>query len=102
MDTKILTEALEEIAKCEGMTLLGQDPEHEYIPRSYPGEERAHETGANKAFGQCAGIAKRALASANGAPDTECANCGLILTESELTSGSCPSCWNGQTRDEDD
>lgn len=53
--------ALKEIAAHEGQTLLGQSPEHEYVPNGYPEEDRAHEAGANKAFDQCAAIAKRAL-----------------------------------------
>ena len=35
-------------------------------------------------------------------PDCECTGCGGIFPESELTSGACKTCFNGQTRDEDD
>lgn len=63
-----LVEALEMISGLEGMTLLGQDPQHEFIPHAFPEEDRAHESGANKAFGQCAAIAKEALAKAKDPP----------------------------------
>jgi len=58
-----LVEALRLIGQMSGQTLLGQSPEHEFIPGAYPGEDRAHESGANKAFEQAAGVAQKALAA---------------------------------------
>ena len=51
-----LLKALEEIADCKGLTLLG----------SAANVEKAHEMGAVKAFNQCAAIAAEALAKAKG------------------------------------
>ena len=56
-----LRAALKGISECDGQTLLGCAPEHEYEPDLYPEEERAHQYGAYKAFNQCAAIAKAAL-----------------------------------------
>ena len=52
--------ALRQIAECSGQTLLGCAPDSEY-PDCPENEKRAHEYGANKAFEQCAAIAKNAL-----------------------------------------
>ena len=56
-----LEAALKGISECDGQTLLGCAPEHEYEPDLYPEEERAHQYGAYKAFNQCAAIALAAL-----------------------------------------
>jgi hypothetical protein len=51
------------VAECEGQTLIGCAPESEYDPVTTPSnEQRAHEYGAYKAFNQCAGMIKPALA----------------------------------------
>jgi hypothetical protein len=52
--TNVLRAALELIAAKEGMTLLGG--------RDCADPERAHQLGANRAFNDCAQIAKEALA----------------------------------------
>jgi len=46
--------ALEEIEAMGGMTLLGD--------QDFPGEDKAHQVGANKAFGQAATVAHAVLA----------------------------------------
>jgi hypothetical protein len=56
-----LQKVLEAIAACEGMTLLGCAP-GSYMDIASKDEQRAHEYGANKAFNQCASMAKQALA----------------------------------------
>ena len=57
-----LQEALERIEKCKGMTLLGGDPNDDNSPELRDlRTERAHQSGAAKAFDQCALIAEAAL-----------------------------------------
>lgn len=57
-----LLAALREIAECEGKCLLG--PEHDRFPGL-----QLHEQGSHKAFNECAGIAKAAIAAAEGADE---------------------------------
>ena len=57
---------LQSIVECDGNTLLGCSPEHDYVPDLYPEEERAHQYGAYKAFSQCARIAAAALEGGDG------------------------------------
>jgi len=58
--------ALEEIAANKDMTLLGCAPHNEYMETSSADEEAAHQYGANKAFNQCADIARAALKESGG------------------------------------
>jgi hypothetical protein len=51
-----LRNALELIAECAGMTLLG-----EYCTDVDSELDKQHQIGANKAFNQCASIAQNAL-----------------------------------------
>lgn len=55
-------EALEAIARLEGLTLLGcADEDCDSYPHCDEREKRAHERGAWRAFNEAAGIAKYAI-----------------------------------------
>lgn len=57
-----LRNRLKEIADLSGRTLLGcADEDCDLYPHCDEREHHAHERGANKAFEQCAAIAKEAL-----------------------------------------